>query len=81
MNRRERIRERSGNKIILVGAIDASNVVSFAQDPAEIDVPREANHERCHIFPRRSVLCSGFNHDLLDCPVENVRRSHALMLC
>ncbi len=75
LNEPARIREKYGNKIILVGAIDASNVVSFAQDPAEIDVHVKQTMKDAIYSPEDACYVPGFTHDLLDCPVENVRIS------
>ncbi|MHA1698674.1 MAG: uroporphyrinogen decarboxylase family protein [Promethearchaeota archaeon] len=80
LNEPARIRENFKNKIILIGAIDASNIVTFAKDTREItehvrDTVRDAVYsiDDCCYVP-------GFTHDLLDCPVKNVRAAVDAML-
>lgn len=80
LNDPARIRAEHGNDIILVGAIDASNVVSFAETPAEVDAHvRQTMIDAVHA-PEDACYVPGFTHDLLDCPVANVRAAVDAML-
>ncbi len=73
LNDPARIREKFGNQITLVGAIDASNVVSFAETTAEVDAHVKQTMKDAVYTPEDACYVPGFTHDLLDCPVANVR--------
>lgn len=73
LNEPSRIREKIGNKLILVGAIDASNTVSFASEPGEIVDHVRQTFSDAVVSPDDPCYVPGFTHDLLDCPVANVR--------
>ncbi|MHA1794274.1 MAG: uroporphyrinogen decarboxylase family protein [Promethearchaeota archaeon] len=73
LNEPARIREKFGNKIILIGAIDASNTVSFARSPDIIENHVKQTVKDAVFSPDDACYIPGFTHDLLDCPVNNVR--------
>jgi hypothetical protein len=73
LNDPARIRQKAGNKMIMIGAVDASNVVSFAENPAEVVTHvRQTIKDAVHT-PEDACYIPGFTHDLLDCPVPNVQ--------
>nr|MDO8113698.1 uroporphyrinogen decarboxylase family protein [Candidatus Sigynarchaeota archaeon] len=80
LNEPARIREQFGNKIILVGAVDASNVVSFAKTTQEVDKHVKQTMKDAVFSPDDACYVPGFTHDLLDCPVPNVRAAVDAML-
>lgn len=79
LNEPVRIRKENGNKIILIGAVDASNVVSFAK-PNEVEAHVKQTMIDAVVSPDDCSYVPGFTHDLLDCPVENVRTAVNAML-
>ena len=75
LNDPARIREKVKNKLILVGAIDASNVLTFADSVDEV-IQHTKDTIRDSIYtPDDACYIPGFTHDLLDTPVKNVRAS------
>jgi Uroporphyrinogen decarboxylase (URO-D) len=73
LNDPARIREKYGNKIIMIGAIDASDTVSFADTEEEIvQHVKQTMKDAVYSVDDASYI-PGFTHDLLDCPVNNVR--------
>ncbi|MHA1684184.1 MAG: uroporphyrinogen decarboxylase family protein [Promethearchaeota archaeon] len=80
LNEPARIRENNGNKIILIGAIDASNVLSFAESTGEVDAHVKDTMNDAVFSPDDACFIPGFTHDLLDCPVKNVRAAVDAML-
>jgi uroporphyrinogen-III decarboxylase len=80
LNDPARIREKVGNKIIMIGAVDASNTISFADTTEEV-VEHTKNTIRDAVYtPEDACYIPGFTHDLLDCPVRNVRAAVDTML-
>jgi uroporphyrinogen-III decarboxylase len=80
LNEPARIREKYGNDIILIGAIDASNTVSFAETQGEIiDHVKQTINDAVYSVEDACYI-PGFTHDLLDCPVQNVRTAVDAML-
>lgn len=80
LNEPARIRKNFGNKIILIGAVDASNVVSFADTTKEIDDHVKQTMKDAVYSAEDACYVPGFTHDLLDCPVKNVRAAVDAML-
>jgi hypothetical protein len=80
LNDPKRIREKFGNKITLIGAVDASNIVSFAKDTAEVDAHVRQTMQDAVYSPEDACYIPGFTHDLLDCPVQNVRAAVDAMI-
>ncbi len=80
LNEPARIREKFGNKIILIGAVDASNTVSFAESDADIVAHVKQTMADAVYCPEDVCYIPGFTHDLLDCPVPNVRTAVDAML-
>jgi hypothetical protein len=80
LNDPARIRENNGNKIILIGAVDASNTVSFAKKTGEVDTHVKQTMQDAVFSPEDASYIPGFTHDLLDCPVANVRAAVDAML-
>ena len=80
LNDPARIRENFGNKIILIGAVDASNVVSFAQTTGEVDAHVKQTMQDAVYATDDACYIPGFTHDLLDCPLQNVRTAVDAML-
>ena len=75
-----RIREKYGNKIILIGAVDASNTVSFAESQQEVDDHVKQTMEDAVYSVEDACYIPGFTHDLLDCPLDNVRTAVDAMM-
>ncbi len=80
LNEPARIREKYGDKIILIGAVDASNTVSFAQTTGEVTEHVKQTMKDAVFSPENACYVPGFTHDLLDCPVKNVRAAVDAML-
>lgn len=80
LNDPARIRKQFGNKIILIGAVDASNVVSFAKTTQEVDTHVKQTMKDAVYSPEDACYVPGFTHDLLDCPIKNVRAAVDAML-
>ncbi|MBN2150604.1 MAG: hypothetical protein JW839_04060 [Candidatus Lokiarchaeota archaeon] len=80
LNEPARIREKFGDKIILIGAIDASNTVSFASSTGEVVDHVKQTIKDAVFSPENACYVPGFTHDLLDCPVRNVRAAVDAML-
>lgn len=80
LNDPARIREKYGNDIILIGAVDASNVVSFAKNQKEVEEHVKQTIKDAVYTPDDACYVPGFTHDLLDCPVQNVRTAVDSML-
>lgn len=80
LNEPARIRKNFGNKITLIGAVDASNVVSFADTTAEVDAHVKQTMKDAVYSPDDACYIPGFTHDLLDCPLKNVRTAVDAML-
>jgi hypothetical protein len=80
LNEPARIRENHGNKIIMIGAIDASNTVSFAKSTSEVTDHVKKTIADAVYSPDDACYVPGFTHDLLDCPVQNVRAAVDAML-
>jgi hypothetical protein len=79
LNEPASIRKQFGNKIILIGAVDASNTVSFAK-PNEVTEHVKQTMKDAVFKVEDASYVPGFTHDLLDCPVENVRAAVDAML-
>ena len=80
LNEPKSIREKYGNKIILIGGVDASNTVSFAEnEQIVIDHVKKTIKDAVY-SPEDACYIPGFTHDLLDCPVNNVRAAVDTML-
>jgi hypothetical protein len=79
LNEPKSIREKFGNKIILIGGVDASNTVSFAK-PAEVTEHVKKTMKDAVYSVNDACYIPGFTHDLLDCPVANVRAAVDAML-
>ncbi|HME51841.1 MAG TPA: uroporphyrinogen decarboxylase family protein [Candidatus Lokiarchaeia archaeon] len=79
-NEPARIRENFGNKIILIGAIDASNILTFAKSTDEVTAHVKQTMTDAVFTPEDACYVPGFTHDLLDCPVPNVRAAVDAML-
>ena len=80
LNDPARIRENFGNKMILIGAVDASNTVSFAETTDEVKEHVKQTMKDAVYTPEDASYIPGFTHDLLDCPVRNVRAAVDAML-
>ncbi|MFX0099627.1 MAG: uroporphyrinogen decarboxylase family protein [Candidatus Hodarchaeota archaeon] len=80
LNEPARIRENFGNKMILIGAVDASNTVSFAEKTEEVKEHVKQTMKDAVYTPEDASYVPGFTHDLLDCPVQNVRTAVDSML-
>jgi hypothetical protein len=80
LNDPARIRQKVGNKLIMIGAIDASNVVSFSDSTQEIEEHVKTTIRDAVYTPEDACYVPGFTHDLLDPPVRNVRAAVDAML-
>ncbi|MBD3187125.1 hypothetical protein GF325_09875, partial [Candidatus Bathyarchaeota archaeon] len=80
LNDPARIRKNHGNDIILIGAVDASNTVSFATSTEEVREHVKETVQDAVYEPEDACYVPGFTHDLLDCPVGNVRAAVDAML-
>ncbi|GAB4322841.1 MAG: hypothetical protein Kow0069_27770 [Promethearchaeota archaeon] len=80
LNEPSRVREEHGGDIVLVGAVDASNVVSFAKNTREVEEHVRETIRDAVFTPEDPCYVPGFTHDLLDCPVANVRAAVDAML-